>query len=337
MHKGFDNVIGQEPAVEIFKNAIGAKRLSHTYLFAGPEGVGKLHFAVALAKVLVCDDGSGCGRCRACSWVEKRVHPNLHIIDVPEGKQTIPIDAIRQAEDEIALKPFVPGRRIFIFNDADRMDEDAANALLKSLEEPPQDCIFILVTAHPESILPTVISRCQTVLFYPISRERLEKFFADNLKISKTEARLLTYLSDGSIGNGIKIHSSNILEQRKWLIDSLYSDSSFQDISFGLMNYAKSGNASTERQREKIIQQFKVIGLFLRDILLSSYIKDIIVINQDKAGEIKKWHKAVNPDSVLLAIEQILAGEQYIRLNANITLVTENVLLNISRLLRKAS
>ncbi|MFA5793871.1 MAG: DNA polymerase III subunit delta' [Candidatus Brocadiia bacterium] len=346
MNKGFSGVIGQEPAAEIFSKAIDSKRLGHTYLFAGPEGVGKLHFALALARVLLCDKGTGCpserasravGQCRSCNWAEKGAHPNLHVNEVPEDKQTISIDTVRQVEDEIAMRPFITGSRIFIFNDADRMDQDAANALLKSLEEPPKDCIFILVTAHPESILPTVVSRCQTIHFYPIKQVILEKFFTDNLKVTQPEARLLAYLSDGSIGSGMRIHSSNILDQRKWLIDSLCADNPFQDISFGMMDYAKSGNASMEKQREKIIQQFKMIGLFLRDILLSGYIKDIFVINQDKAGEIKKWYKAVNTDSVRLAIEQILAGEQYIRLNANITLVTENILLNVSRLLRKAS
>lgn len=333
----FDGVIGQEPAVGIFRKAIESKRVAHTYLFTGPEGVGKLHFAVALARLLMCDKNTGCGQCRACRWIDQQTHPNLRVIDVPEGKQSIPIDIVREVEEEMALKPFMPGYRIFIFNNADRMEEEAGNALLKSLEEPTKNCIIILITAHPESILPTVVSRCQVIRFYAIPQDRLEKFFMDRLKINQVNARLLAYLSDGSIGNGIRLHSGSLLEQRKWLIDNLHSASSFRETAESVLGYAKSDKASRETERERIIQQFKAIGLFLRDVLLSHYINDAPIINYDKITDIKQWHKRTKPESVRLAIEELLAAEQYIRLNINLTLVTEYVFLNINKLLKKVS
>jgi DNA polymerase-3 subunit delta' len=383
----FDDIIGQGPAVGIFRNALESKRLGHTYLFAGPEGVGKLHFAIALARLLMCDRHTGCGQCRACRWIDQQAHPNFRIIDVPEGKQSIPIDAVRQVEQEMALKPFVPGYRIFVFNNADRMEEEAGNALLKSLEEPTRDCIMILITAHPESILPTVISRCQIVRFYPIRQEILEPFFVSRLKISQADARLLAYLSDGSIGYGIRIHSGSLLKQREWLIDNLHLASSFRETAEGVLGYAKSGKVSRETERERIIQQFKAIGLFLRDVLLAHHIVRLpvklqptipgspsavsdkgalqpripgsksflqlpeynslrsncqsinlaAVINQDKIADIKQWLKRTKPESVQRAIEELLAAEQYIRLNVNVNLVTESLFLNINRLLKKVS
>lgn len=156
---------GQDHAVTVLREAVETGSTSHAYIFAGPEGVGRTLAALALAASLNCAEG-GCGSCDVCARILRRVHPDIHVI-APEGAQLL-VDQVREVLHSAARSPLEGRVKMFIFEDAHRMNPAAANALLKMLEEPPGDVVFILVTESPEDLLPTVVSRSRRVDFAPL-------------------------------------------------------------------------------------------------------------------------------------------------------------------------
>jgi DNA polymerase-3 subunit delta' len=161
----WERLVGQESAVRALREAVAKGAVGHAYLFAGPEGVGRELAALALAASMNCPRG-GCGACDVCAKVLRRAHPDVHMV-APEGAQIL-VSQIRRLRDEAHRSPFEGRTKIFIVEDAERMNPAAASALLKVLEEPPGDVVFVLVTAAPEDLPPTIVSRCRRIDFSPL-------------------------------------------------------------------------------------------------------------------------------------------------------------------------
>src|SRR5262249_2270259 len=146
-------------------------RLAHAYVFVGPTGSGRMTTARAFAQALLCETGKACGTCRAGELVGRGQHPDLHVVGPtppegnPKGARPIRIGAVRELERQASLRPVLAGRRVFILDEAERMTEDAPQAFLKFLEEPPPDTVVILVLSGVRAVPATVISRCQIVRF----------------------------------------------------------------------------------------------------------------------------------------------------------------------------
>jgi len=161
----------QPRAVALLRRALASGRLAHAYVFVGPTGSGRMTTARAFAQALLCETGKACGQCRACNLVGRGQHPDLHVIvptppeSNPKGARTIRIGAVRELERQASLRPVLAGRRVFILDEAERMTEDAPQAFLKFLEEPPPDTVVILVLSGVRAVPATVISRCQIVRF----------------------------------------------------------------------------------------------------------------------------------------------------------------------------
>src|SRR5262249_3836142 len=176
-------------------------------LLAGPEGVGRRTLAVEVARGLLCDKGPGepCNACRTCGRTARAIHPDL-IVVIPEtatgflARETIKIEHVRDAMREIAGLPFEARARAVIIDDAHTMTEQAMNALLKSLEEPPATSHLLLVTGSPQALLPTIRSRCQTLRFGPLPTSLLESHLQARLGLDHADARLRAVLSGGSLG-----------------------------------------------------------------------------------------------------------------------------------------
>lgn len=157
-----------QPAVRSFlENALEGGRLSHAYLFLGPAGSGKLDAAWALAQGALCPHGA-CGACEDCQRAERRTHPDVHCLR-PESAQGYLVGQVRDLIDDLALAPIRASRKVYILDEAEQLTSATANALLKSLEEPPDGVLFILLATARDAVLPTVLSRCQVVPFRPVS------------------------------------------------------------------------------------------------------------------------------------------------------------------------
>lgn len=168
----WSRLVGQETAVRILRDAVSSGAPGHAYLFVGPQGVGRELAAMALAASLNCPNG-GCGECDVCARVLRRAYPDVYTI-APEGAQIL-VDQVRAVRENAYLSPYEGRVKVFVFEDAHRLNPAASNALLKVLEEPPGDVVFVLVTESPEDLLPTVVSRCRRVDFFPLGPAEIER------------------------------------------------------------------------------------------------------------------------------------------------------------------
>lgn len=164
----FDQVRGQKRVVEILQRAIAQDRVPHAYLFCGPAGSGKMTVALALAAAIQCTaaPGQGCGQCDSCARIAAGLHPDVQVLERQGAAQIIPIETIRtQVIPQLGKAPHEGAARIFLIEEAAALAGASANALLKTLEEPPRRTQFILCTTAPDQLLPTIRSRCQRVTF----------------------------------------------------------------------------------------------------------------------------------------------------------------------------
>jgi len=192
----FDLVPGQQPVKDLFARGIREQRLSHAFLFAGPEGLAKTVFARELGVALVTACG-GCGVCAECERARRGLHPDLHVVeregDVFRVEQVQPIIA------DLGLKPFSGSRRVWVIPEVEYLNAAAANKLLKSIEEPPAYVYFLLVTDRLERVLPTIVSRCQLVEFRPLGDDEVTQYLSERYGLDGPQAVALARLSGGAV------------------------------------------------------------------------------------------------------------------------------------------
>jgi DNA polymerase III subunit delta' len=192
----FEEVVGQGRAKAYFARALDKGTLAHAYLLAGPEGLGKLDFAreVGVALVTSCH---GCGACPECERARRGAHPDLRVVE-REGER-IRIDQVEPLVAELALKPFAGERRVWVVPEVEQLTPEAANKLLKSVEEPPAHVHFLFVTDRLERVLPTIVSRCQVIEFRPLADVEIEAYLRDVHGLDGDEGRALARLAHGSV------------------------------------------------------------------------------------------------------------------------------------------
>jgi DNA polymerase-3 subunit delta' len=211
----WDLIACQKEVIDQLKMAIKNNELSHAYLFLGSEGVGKQATAKVFASVVNCPKG-GCGECPICLKIQHDLHPDVVFVE-PEGN-FFTIEQVRELQHEVDLKPFEAQMKVYILDDVDKMTAEAANALLKTLEEPPLNVLFILLTPNLDGILPTVVSRCQIVRFKPISVSSLISFLVSKYKVKEVDAELFARLSGGILTKAIRFAESELEHRRRKLI-----------------------------------------------------------------------------------------------------------------------
>ena len=203
----FKDIIGNQKNKELLTKIVKTKQISHSYMFVGIEGIGKFLFAKEFSKMLLCleESGSSCDHCKSCVEFESQNHPDFYELDTSEN--TIKIEQIRMLQLKILEKPIVAKRKVYIINDAEKMTKEAQNCLLKTLEEPPEYVIIILIVSNENTMLNTIRSRCTKILFHPIEELELKKFLEKNNQI---ESRSSAYLksSQGSIAKALKMNDN---------------------------------------------------------------------------------------------------------------------------------
>jgi DNA polymerase-3 subunit delta' len=221
----FDALIGNEKAKCYLTRIAQRGTVGNSLLFAGPEGVGKSLFAKAFAKMLFCQNDPD-GRHR--SKIEAGNHPDLHFYR-PEGKSGMhSLAGLREFSEQVYLAPFEAPWKIFIIEEADRMLSYSANALLKTFEEPAQDALILLISSTPAALLPTVLSRCRTLYFHPLSQEEMMEYLKKQHNKSEEEAQLLAAMAQGSIGQALRLISGGANPLRKQMLDFLSKEGCFE-------------------------------------------------------------------------------------------------------------
>ncbi len=226
----FSQIIGQAKALNLLRRALASNRLAHGYLFTGPEGVGKRSTARALAAQLLCHEkgnGPPCGICLGCRKVSAGSHPDfLHI--KPEGA-SIKINQVRELKKALSFPPFERGMRVVIIEETQTMGREAANSLLKLLEEPPPDNLILLVATDTEPLLETILSRCQVIPFVALTEEQAAQVIQrTHPQLSPDEVRTMAKLTGGCPGRTDSLHSSEVLALHQECLATLLESSTGQ-------------------------------------------------------------------------------------------------------------
>jgi len=323
---GFADIKGQDRAIKILKNSIRTNHLAHAYLFVGQSGIGKKTTALALAQSINClnfNDFSGdsCNNCISCKKIMSGNQPDVKIIK-PDGR-SIKIDRVRSLRSEIFFKCYESKFKVIIFDEAHFLTIEAANSLLKVLEEPPENTVFILVTSEPQQLPDTIISRCQQVQFQSLNSEVIKGIFFQKYPNRRGQIGLLASLARGSLSKTEELlQDKELMEKRSEIIKLLKKiiSVSFGEISLWCEKWDK------DRQNVKII--LEMIQLWYRDLLVWGTTKEeALLINQDYLIDIKNnQHTLTNINKVLLLTQKSLRALEY---NANPRLVLEVSLMKI--------
>ena len=212
---GFSTIIGRADVVSHMQNAIRSGKISHAYLIEGESGTGKMLLARIFAQTLQCEAGGAdaCGVCTSCRQAEGKNHPDI-IYVTHEKPALISVDEIRQqVVSDSAILPYSGPYKIYIVEDAQKMNEAAQNALLKTLEEPPEYVIILLLTVNASGLLETIRSRCERILLKPVPDDLVEKYLMEHLQIPDYQARLCLAFAQGSIGRAMDLAASEDFAQ----------------------------------------------------------------------------------------------------------------------------
>ncbi len=256
-------LIGNERVKATLMTARVEERLAHGLIFSGPDGVGKRQFALTLAKVVNCDKGKtdSCDQCAGCRKIDAGEHVDVKSIG-PEGS-FIKVAQMRQLVEEANYRPFESKKRVFIVDPADAMNEQSANALLKTLEEPPETSLVILLTDRLPALLPTIRSRCQIHTFTPLMVAEVERFLRAHYPRPEAETKLIARLSAGRIGRALEIDLSVYREQRKETLELV-------KLLIVANNRARLVKAAEylgkKLSREEFERRLDVLNLVLHDI-----------------------------------------------------------------------
>ncbi len=268
----FEGIFGQPKVREFFRATISSGRVTHAYLFTGPAGSNKTAAAYAFAQAIICEK-HGCKECDDCKRIERKHHPDVRFY-APEGVHGYLVDQIRDIVADSMLAPIRAKRKVYILDRVDLLGTQAANAFLKTLEEPPEGVIFILLGRTREAVLPTIVSRCQVVPFRHIPATQAAGIVSQNTGVSLEYARIAIEACDGSITNAFSFaRSSERKEFRRRVIEILegleYADSrDVLDFAVEILERAKAPLDNVRSEHEKELNESS-------DFLARSAIKQI--------------------------------------------------------------
>jgi DNA polymerase III subunit delta' len=293
----FDQLIGNNTVKDLLRRILEAKRLPGAMLFVGEEGVGKKLFALEIAKALNCRKPrgvEGCGECPACKRISKfnypqsaesddwkkiiwSDHPDVGMVVAP--KRVLLVEQMREIEGAANYRPFEGAARVFLVDDADKLNESSANALLKVLEEPPDTSHIILLTSRPAQLLSTIRSRCQMIRFSPIAAQEIENYLTQNKLGSGKDARIRARVARGSIGRALSQDSEKFSRQREAMLKVLKALAGGND-RIQLLRSAEELNEA--RYKDEYEPRLDILETLIRDAwMLSLGVPAAQVVNED--------------------------------------------------------
>jgi len=333
----FSTLIGNEEVKESLQRLLAGGRVPGSLLFTGEEGIGKKLFALELAKVLNCRNRSGfeaCDECSSCKRIANSTFPPFTSVDdnkdrmiwsehadvamVRPYKQIIRVKPMRELEREANFRPFEGTARIFIVEDADYMNDQAANALLKTLEEPPPTSHLILTTTNPMALLATIRSRCQMIRFAPLAAAEIEKFLIQRENLPADDAKLLARISQGSFGRALAADIDDYRERRESMLAILKSLTLTGDRAQLLR---ASEQLAAAKDRSDYEQSLDVLEALIRDAWgLSLGRPADSVINSDRINDLNRVALELSSERAAFWLTKIeeLRGALEVNLNRKI-------------------
>lgn len=312
-----NQIIGQDDSINLLINSSKHEKISHAYLFYGPEGVGKSLVAKFFAKLINCEgkDDKPCYVCDSCRKIEDKNHPDIFWIKPEEDSLGIKISAVREIQERISFKTYEAKYKVFIIEDADMLLEDAANCLLKTLEEPPAESVLILIAKNREKIIPTIISRCQAVRFKSLKLPDLEDFLKDKFGVDKGKAEFLSRISEGSPGRATSFFISGYLERRNLVLDELFSKKEFEDAAW--------------MSKKVLIENMEIILSVLRDALFVKLGLNDLIVNADRKALIEEFVLKYSYENLHTIIRRLDLYYGWLHHNTNLRLILTSLEIDL--------
>lgn len=319
----FARILGHEPQKDLLRRALASGRLSHAYLFEGPEGIGKRLMALALVRAVFCHEGTGCGNCPACRKVDHHNHPDLHLVE-PDGA-SIKIEQIRALQKELSYRPLEAPRKICLIDGAEKLNPAAGNALLKTLEEPAKETLLILLTSIPDKVMATIRSRCQRLPFLRIPRNKLMGVLCEQLGIDETQGHILTSLANGSFKKALGKDRELFVERRRELLRQLCA------LSPGSVVPLVALAETLAEEKELLPEILEIFQAFYRDLLLFRHGRpEKELVNIDLMEKIHRIAARETTPSLLRKLDALTAARRQLERNVNRQLAMEVLLLQLA-------
>lgn len=324
---GFKEITGHEQIIEHLQNAITMDKVSHAYIINGPDKSGKMMLAEAFATTLQCEAGGKepCMECRSCKQAAGKNQPDIVYVR-HEKPNTISVDDIRsQVNHDIVIKPYSSRYKIYIIDEAEKMNVQAQNALLKTIEEPPAYAVLILLTTNADTFLPTILSRCVTLNIKSVPDEVIKKFLMSKYQVPDYQADVCVAFAQGNVGKAIQLASSEDFNDLK--ASALQLIKRLRDIDLYEMTEAVKQIADYKLE---INDYFDLMMIWFRDVLLFKATNDVNnIIFKDEVYNIKRQAEKSSYNGIETILESLQKAKVRLNANVNFDLVIELLLLTI--------
>lgn len=327
----FHDITGHERPIASIKAALSHGRLAHAYLFHGEAHIGKALTAMRLAQALNCerlypaDDQDSCGLCRSCVQIVARTHPDFVVIE-PDQELAVPqikIEQVRDLEHQFIYRPLIGERKICLIDDADRLTIGAANALLKTLEEPPGHGLFILISSRPQALPITIRSRCQSLRFSPPAHTQIEAALILKRELPPSDTRFLALFTEGRIGEALTLDLDALRARQRECLD-LVAPAALTSITSILTS------AESLAKADRGVEVLTWLRRWIRDLVIVLVGGDREhLLHLDQVEQLHRYAQQADVGLLLDLLNEIERTEQQATRHLNVHMALETILLRL--------
>ncbi len=323
----FREIIGHQNIIDHFRKAIELHKVGHAYILNGPDRSGKRMLAEAFAETLQCEKGGAdpCHECRFCKQTESRNNPDIIYVQ-HEKPNTVSVDDIRtQVVNDVDIRPYACAYKIYIIDEAEKMNEQAQNALLKTIEEPPSYAVILLLTNNADRFLPTILSRCVRLNLTPVKDEEIRSYLVSHCGIDEDEARFAAAFAQGNVGKAVSLASSENFKEIRYAVITLLKRIDRMDLQEVVSAVKKINEYKLD-----IDDYFDIALVWFRDLLLFKATMEIDNLTfKDEIVEIKRQSDQHSYQGIDAIIEGIEKAKVRLAANVNFDLTMELLLMTI--------
>jgi DNA polymerase-3 subunit delta' len=342
-----EQLIGNTQIKEFLSRILSAGRLPGALLFAGPEGVGKKLFALEIARSVLCKNPGafgGCGACGICKRIGKFVFPtsekkeDYHRVFISDHadvgqviafRRNISVEAIRELEREANFRPYEGKSRFFIIDDAEKMNLSAANALLKTLEEPAPTTHIFLVTSRYDSLLPTIISRCQVMRFQPVGEGEIERFLMETKEFAPEDAMVAARISGGSLGRALRMNGEDFRAHREAMLKVVEARTAGRERTTLLRAAEETGDT---RMKDDYEPRLDILQSLLRDVWqMKKGRASEALINRDLQERLSRCAENASADDLTFFMTEIERVRENLLVNINRKIATDALFMTAAK------
>ena len=328
----FEKIVGQEPVKKLLAHALQQRAYSHAYLFEGPPGLGKEALAREFVAAILCSsENPPCHTCQSCRQVAAGTHPELRVIqpEDPEKDTSVSVEVIRTMIKDIYLKPYQGDWKVYIIPRAEILTFQAQNALLKTLEEPPDHAVMILTSAQPEKLLPTVLSRCQKAVFRPVKRERIEKWLQEVHRLPLDQAKNLAAYANGTPDRAVKMVESESFRQQVQLFLTLTDT-----LAEGKLSPLLETGEFLQQDKNQALEVLSMWQEWIRDLqVISLGGEKEMLIHQAQLERLTLQANRLSSRGYAQALALLEEARDDLINHGNLAFVSEMVLVNLQKCL----